>query len=233
MERPEEEPCFANMQHAIVEALHELGANSPFNDGSVRMKELFAKVENACIDVNGHTETGPHRFSIFNSALCGRRSAAELFERVDTDEGRHGAWWRLRMPYEDAVKFAKEQKGFKAVQTRTRQKSETTVSIDKIFRSTALVNWNKTDVIDSLDRIQKFAHVTANLREENMRMNERAAQLDDEIAQLRQSVPKDVLDMVKVYQEARERATALRQLLLDTQRRLLELSDKAIVFQDM
>ena len=229
-----DKPCFANMQHALVEALHELGASSPFNDGSVRMKELYAKVENAPIDVNGHPDTGPHRFSIFNSALCGRRSAAELFERVDNEgEVRHGAWWRLRMPYEDAVKFAKEQKRFKALQTRTRQKAEPPVAVDKIFRPNALINWNKTEVLDTLDNIKRFAQATAAMREDNARMQERSSHLDDEIAQLRQSVPKDVLEMMKVYHEARDRAQALRQLLLDTQRRLLSISERAIQFQDI
>ena len=71
------------------------------------------------------------------------------------------------------------------------------------------------------------------MREDNARMQERSSHLDDEIAQLRQSVPKDVLEMMKVYHEARDRAQALRQLLLDTQRRLLSISERAIQFQDI
>ena len=137
------------------------------------------------------------------------------------------------MPYEDAVKFAKEQKSFKALQTRTRQKAEPPVAVDKIFRPNALISWNKTEVLDTLDNIKRFAQATAAMREDNARMQERSAHLDDEIAQLRQSVPRDVLDMMKVYHEARDRAQALRQLLLDTQRRLLSISERAIQFQDI
>ena len=88
---------YKNMQHAIVEALHELGDSSPYNDRSVRRKELFSRVENAPIEVDGIIQNGPHSFSIFNSAICGRRSAAEIFERVEDPE-RTGAWWRLRVP---------------------------------------------------------------------------------------------------------------------------------------
>jgi hypothetical protein len=111
------------MQHALVEVLHELGQYSPYNDNTVRSKELFARVEHCTIEVNGEPDSGPHRFSIFSSALSGRRSVSELFERVE-DPDRAGAWWRLRIPYEEALEFAKGQKGFAPAHQRARRRQE-------------------------------------------------------------------------------------------------------------
>ena len=69
---------------------------------------------------------------IFNSALCGRRSAAELFERIE-DSNRQGAWWRLKLPYEKALEFALEQKSFKTMKQRNRQKVETKILTYLLF----------------------------------------------------------------------------------------------------
>lgn len=226
--------CFCNMQHAIVEAMHELGAFSPFNDGSVRMKELFSKVENAPIEIDGVVSEGPHRFSIFHSALCGRRSAAELFERVeDAERPRQGAWWKLKMPYDQAIDFSKEQKSIKTAQARPRHRQEPPAfEFEKISQPVLLSKWNKNAVLETLERIKSFGAAAAALRDENARLKEKSAQLDDEIEQLRQTVPQEVLDMLDVYQAARSRVNQLKQQVLEAQEALQTLSDQAIQLQD-
>ncbi|OHT08172.1 hypothetical protein TRFO_23378 [Tritrichomonas foetus] len=231
-DRPDNGQAYKNMQHAIVEALHELGQYSPYNDNSVRMKELFSRVENAPIDANGHTETGPHRFSIFNSALCGRRSAAELFERVE-DSNRQGAWWRLKMSYEDALDFALEQKSFKKMKQRVRNKNDQQQNKQFQFNpQNHIMMWSKSDVLETIEKIKSFAKYTSRLREENKELEEKSAQLTDEISQLRQSCSPDVMQMMETYLAAQEQVKLLKEQLLNAQKQLKLLNDQSIEIQE-
>lgn len=222
----ENQNTYKNMQHAIVEALHELGQISPYNDESVRMKELFSKVEKAPIEVNGKVDTGPHRFSIFNSALTGRRSAPELFERIE-DTGRQGAWWRLKKPYEEAIEFALEQKSFKQHHQRARTRNEI-IPETRTIKPQEVFNWNKSNILDILTRIQQFATRTSDLRDENRELEERLSQLTDEISQLKKNSSSDILQMLETYKENLSHAYKLRDQLFACQKRLTSLSDSVI-----
>jgi hypothetical protein len=96
---------FQNIELAIVYAIHKLAPASEYSDGSCRCKDIFALVKNAVIEVEGQLQQGGHRFSIFSSALCGRRSASRLFQRVTT-QNRRGSWWALKVPFDEAVHIA-------------------------------------------------------------------------------------------------------------------------------
>jgi hypothetical protein len=216
------------MQHALVEVLHELGEYSPYNDNTVRSKELFARVEHCTIEVNGEPDRGPHRFSIFNSALSGRRSASELFERVEED-GRTGAWWRLRVPYEEALEFAKGQKGFARVHPRVRQRQEP--SRDAGGERPGCVKWNRSSMLAGLDQIDEFARKVFDLCEENERLKEQSQQLGDEITQLRQKASPDLLKMIELYHATQAGVDRLRQQLIDVQAQLMRASNEAVRVQ--
>lgn len=95
---------YQSVEHAIVEAIHVLVPFSEHSDESVRCKDIFSLVRDSTIYVNGQPQTGNHRFTIFSSALSGRRSSGKLFQKV-TDPDRHGAWWRLKVPYEEALRI--------------------------------------------------------------------------------------------------------------------------------
>jgi hypothetical protein len=98
------------MELAIVHAIRALSPLSKHGDGSCRCKDIYALVRDAAVLVNGQVQQGNHRFKIFSSALCGRRSAARLFLRV-TDRERSGSWWGLRVPFEEAVAIASSLQG--------------------------------------------------------------------------------------------------------------------------
>lgn len=226
-----DEQVYKNMQHALVEAIHDLGQNSPYNDQSVRMRELFSRCENVSIEVNGVIDAGPHRFSIFNSALCGRRSAAELFERIE-DSNRQGAWWRLKLPYEKALEFALEQKSFKTMKQRNRQKVETNDGKVLQFKPQSHITWNKTAVLETIEKIKLFSMQTARLRNENKELEEKSAQLTDEISQLKQSCSTDVMKMMEAYFAAQEQVKILRDQIIEAQTHLKALNDQTIEIQE-
>jgi hypothetical protein len=96
---------FQNIELAIVHAIHILAPFSKYGDESCRCKDIYKLVRDASVQVYGILQCGNHRFSIFSSALCGRRSAARLFLRI-SDAGRSGSWWKLRIPFDEAVAFA-------------------------------------------------------------------------------------------------------------------------------
>ena len=96
---------FQNIELAIVEAIHVLAPFSEYGDESCRCKEIHNLVKNATIEINGTMQQGNHRFTLFSSALCGRRSSQKLFQRV-ADPERVGAWWKLKVPYQEAVQIA-------------------------------------------------------------------------------------------------------------------------------
>ena len=95
---------FQNIEMAIVEAIHLLGPSSEFGDGSARCKDIYNIVKNSSIHIDGQVQQGNIRFTIFSSALCGRRSSLKLFEKI-SDKERNGSWWKLKMPYEDAINY--------------------------------------------------------------------------------------------------------------------------------
>ncbi|EAX87214.1 hypothetical protein TVAG_115060 [Trichomonas vaginalis G3] len=95
---------YQSVEHAIVEAIHILTPFSEYSDDSVRCKQIFSLVRDSTIYINGQPQTGNHRFTIFSSALSGRRSSVKLFQKV-TDPERHGAWWKLKVPYEEALRI--------------------------------------------------------------------------------------------------------------------------------
>jgi hypothetical protein len=72
---------FQNIELAIIYAIHLLAPSSKYSDDSCRCKDLYSLVKNAAIVVDGQLQHGNHRFTIFSSALCGRRSASQLFQR--------------------------------------------------------------------------------------------------------------------------------------------------------
>lgn len=93
---------YQNIEHAIVEGIKILSPFSEYEDGSVRSKDLFNLVKNAAINVDGQVQQGNHRFTLFSSALCGRVSSMKLFKKINARE-RHGSWWALKVPYEEAI----------------------------------------------------------------------------------------------------------------------------------
>lgn len=97
---------YQNMEQAIVEAIHLLASSNEYNDGSARSKDIYRLVRDATIYVGGQPQTGNHRFTIFSSALSGRSMSKKLFMKVKVDESeRTGSWWKLKVPYEEALKI--------------------------------------------------------------------------------------------------------------------------------
>ena len=234
MENQAQQPddqVFKNMQHAIVEAIHELGQNSPYNDQSVRMRELYSKCENASIEVNGVIDNGPHRFSIFHSALRGRRSAAELFESID-DSNRQGAWWKLKLPYEKALELALEQKSFKTMKQRNRQKAESNEGKVLQFKPQDHITWNKTAVLDTIEKIKLFSIQTARLQNENKELEEKKSQLKDEITQLKQSCSSEVMKMMETYFAALKQVKILKDQIIEAQTHLKTLNTQVTDIQE-
>lgn len=226
-----DERVYKNMEHALVEAMHDLGQNSPYNDQSVRMRELFTRCENCSIEVNGVINSGPHRFSIFNSVLCGRHSSAEIFERIE-DSNRQGAWWKLKIPYEKALEFALEQKSFKTVKQRNRQKTETSERKALQFKPQDHITWNKTIVLDTIEKIKQFSIQTARLKNENKELEEKSAQLIDEISQLKQSCSSEVMYMMETYFAAQEQVKILKDQIIEAQTHLKALNAQSTEIQD-
>ena len=226
-----EGPVYKNMQHALVEMIHQLGANSPYHDGSVRMKELFSNVETCSIETNGQIDSGPHRFSIFNSSLCGRRSAAEIFERID-DQDRSGSWWKLKVPYERALELALAQKGITKMKQRARTKSDKNSQRKDGKYSLDYFIWSKSNVLEPIDNIQRFVQMTAKLREENKEMEEKSYQLADEISQLKQSCQPEVNLMMEMFLNAHEQIKILRERILNAQKQIKSLNEQTIALQD-
>lgn len=96
---------YQNIEMAIVEAIHLLAPFSDFQDESCRCKDIYGLVKGASIQIEGHIQQGNHRFTLFSSALCGRRSSLFLFQKI-TDKDRRGSWWKLKIPYEEAIGYA-------------------------------------------------------------------------------------------------------------------------------
>jgi predicted RNase H-like nuclease (RuvC/YqgF family) len=211
------------MAHAIVEAIHDLGSYSPFNDGSVRRKELCARIQNARIEVNGQIETG-HRSAVFDSALCGRRYTADLFERIE-DSNRQGAWWRLAVPYERALEIALGQKSSKTLQTRTRQRQDSSNPKSYLIRpSTQQKCWSRSRLFDSLSKIESFNQKTVALIEKNVHLSERLTQLQDEVAQLKQNATPEVLQMIDFWHNRQNQVAKMRQQLVNVEQQLTNMS---------
>jgi hypothetical protein len=224
--------AFKNMQHAIVEIMNELGQYSPYGDNSVRSKELFARVSVAPIEVDGVVDVRPHRFSIFTSALSGRRSAAELFESVE-DASRLGAWWRLRMPYEEALARALQQKGFTAPRPRVRQPPDSRPArAEGGAKPPVPFIWDDRNLVGGLRRIRDFSRRAFEFRERHKQLRERSGQLADEVARLRQIVPQEVVQMVDVYRNGLAICDRLRQQLADAEKRFVRLTDDAMRQQE-
>ena len=137
------------------------------------------------------------------------------------------------MAYDQAVVFSKEQKSIKTAQARPRHRQEVPAfEPEKVTRPIMISNWNKGAFLDTLERIRSFAAATAELRDENDRLKEKSVQLDDEIAKLKQNATPDVLDMLEVYQAARDRVHQLKQQVMQAQAALQTLSDQAVQLQD-
>ncbi|EAY11833.1 hypothetical protein TVAG_459050 [Trichomonas vaginalis G3] len=228
-----QQKIYKNMQHAIVEALHVLGESSQYNDGSVRMKDLFTFVEKSPIEINGQIDSGPHRFSIFNSALSGRRSAAILFEKIDNND-RQGAWWKLAKPYDECLQIALEQKGNKKAQKRNRPKVEPkpTSEITHV-KPQVLFKWNKSEVMDIFEQIKELTIKTANLREENRKLKEKLVieneEIDLRISSIYEQDPNSpALKRLDEYQKAKNYELSLRGQLETEQKKLFTLSDQAM-----
>jgi hypothetical protein len=101
---------FQNIELAIIHAIHILSPFSKHSDDSCRCKDIYSLVRDALIQVDGQVQHGNHRFALFSSALCGRRSAARLFLRV-ADRERSGSWWKLKIPFEEAIVIASSLQG--------------------------------------------------------------------------------------------------------------------------
>ena len=95
---------YQNIEQAIVEAIHLLAPLCEYGDESARCKDIFKLVRESTICIDGQPQTGNHRFTIFSSALSGRRSSLKLFQKV-TDPERHGSWWKLKVPYDEAQRI--------------------------------------------------------------------------------------------------------------------------------
>jgi hypothetical protein len=206
------------MQHALVYFIHELGRTSPHGDGSVRMRDLFNRIEHEPIESADGVDRGPHRFSLFNSGLTGRRSASALFEQIDDSE-RRGAWWRLRVPFAEALEIAQKQSNDRRRHTRTKQTEPGPDPAPKI-KAGALLGWNRTLVFESLEEIKEFAVRTRNLELENRELEMKSVQLADEIGQLRENAPPAVLEMLEVYRSGREQVEVLKRQLVEVEERL-------------
>lgn len=222
---------FKNMQHAIVVALHTLGASSPYGDGSVRTKELFNRVENAPIEANGEVDTGPHRFSIFNSALCGRVSAAELFERAE-DQNRQGAWWKLKLPFESALSFSIEQKGAREKKTRVRQKTNAKNEVLKKYDIIIGSSKKKTEILEICEKIQQFSNLTSDLRLQNKKLEEQLEILSDEINVLERNASKETIEILNIFKKSQEQIEKLKILMKNTKKDLFEMNENAVKIQE-
>ena len=222
------EQVYQNTQHAIVEAIHILGQNSGYNDGSVRMKEIFAFIKDAVIMVDGQPQPGPHRFSMFNSALVGRRSAQEIFERIE-EPHRQGAWWKLKIPYEDAIQIACQQKGDKSHQERIRKPE----AQEELLNPQNAFNCNGSTLKDNLNIIQTFLKKVINLREENKNLENHLIQLNGEISLLKQSSSPEVISMLEAYIKAIQRSQMLKNDLIRAQSQLNQASQSSFSHQDM
>ena len=234
---PDTTTIFQNMQHAIVEALHVLGPFSHYHDQSVRMKDLYTYVKDAKIQIGDNIEAGPHRFSIFNSALSGRRSASELFIRID-DPGRQGAWWKLAKSYEDSLTFALEQKGIKKHQQRIRTKGTEVAETPEIahVKPQPIFKWNKNEVLDILNQLKELAVKTSAYKEENKKLEEKLALEREELyiitSSLKEQDPANYrLLQLEEYSKADEYRKELRNQIEQMQKNLFTISDQSIELQ--
>lgn len=221
---------FSNMHHAIVCAMRALGESSPYNDGSVRAKELFKRVENAPISADGGVDCGPHRFAIFNSALCGRRAAAEIFERVE-DLNRPGAWWKLRIPYERALELAQQQKGARARMTRVRRSAEAGEESHATARTVVESSKMKAEIVEMCEKIQMFANAAVEMRAQNVKLEEQIQSLIDDINVLEQLASKETKEMLNTFRKSQEQIKALRAILKNTENKLFEMNKNAVQIQ--
>ena len=233
---PDLTTVFQNMQHAIVVALNQLAPYSTYRDGSIRMKELYAQVKDCKIQVGDHVDNGPHRFSIFNSALSGRRSATEIFERID-DSGRQGAWYKLARSYDECLAIALEQKGMKKIQPRVRSKPEPPAQPEIAHvKPQHVFKWNKSEVLDILNQIKELAIKTSELKEENRILEERKALLTEEMEIITGSLKEQDqtsyrLEQLEVFNQADEYRKALRTQVEEAQNNLITLSNQSFEFQ--
>ena len=227
---------FQNMQHAIVFALNQLAPFSTYHDGSIRMKELYTQVKDCKIQVGEFVDNGPHRFSIFNSALSGRRSATELFERVD-EIGRQGAWYKLARSYDECLALALEQKGMKKIQQRVRNKPEPPAQPEIAHvKPQHVFKWNKTEVIDILNQIKQLAIKTSELKEENRILEEKKDLLTEEMEIMTGSLKEQDqtnyrLEQLEAYIQADEYRKALRKQVEEAQNNLITISNQSFEFQ--
>jgi hypothetical protein len=120
---------FRNIELAIVYAIHRLAPTSEYSDESCRCKDIYSLVKNAAIEVDGQLQYGGHRFTIFSSALCGRRSASRLFQKVTT-QNRRGSWWALKVPFDEAVHIATSLQGRQPIGVGDSQ-SESPLSVSR------------------------------------------------------------------------------------------------------
>ena len=228
MDNPQNQQIYQNTQHAIVEAIHTLGQNSAYNDGSVRMKEIYAFVKDSIIIIDGQPQHGPHRFSMFNSALVGRRSSQEIFESVD-EPTRQGAWWKLKLPYESAIELALKQKGNKTQQERVKKPNFTA----QIQKPQGYFSFNRSLMIEDFNTIQKFIQKVRNLREENKNLENHLNNLNAEIALLKQTSSPEVLSMLEIYLRAVQQCQTLKNKLYLAQSQLNQASQNSFSHQDL
>lgn len=213
MEDVNPESIFQNMQHSIVNALHVLGEHSAYNDGSVRMKELFSMVENSTIVIDGKPQHGNHRFSAFSSALNGRHSAQELFQRVE-EPNREGAWWKLKVPYEQAIELACKQKCTKAAQKRNRKANESFILLNKPQNHFKI---DRDMIVNNINKIENYVNDVRKLQECNQALEEQLAQLNNSVSLLKQSISPEVEIMLDRYMEGIKQVQTLRSKLLKAQ----------------
>ena len=174
---------FNNIEHSIIEAIHLLGRTSQYGDESCRCKDIFSVVKNSTILVDGKPQQGNHRFTIFSSALCGRRSSLRLFQRVN-DKERLGSWWKLKVKYEEALLIAKslhpqnQDRYFEDDQFEETQKA--LANRDEIVRSKFLS-------LIPLSMIADEAH------EKKESLIEQHEELVKKLKLMKESVPKEIL----------------------------------------
>ena len=188
---------YQNIEQAIVEAIHLLAPLCEYGDDSARCKDIFKLVRESTICIDGQPQTGNHRFTIFSSALSGRRSSLKLFQKV-TDPDRHGSWWKLKVPYDEAQRIVH------TIRLRNPIKSpdngEWQNAFDYVYASRKEEIRNRflsfvplTLMTSELERAnaeiqKKFDESTAQLNEKKAQMNEEEKSSFDQLVSLQQRI---------------------------------------------
>lgn len=192
---------FQNIELAIVEAIHVLAPFSEYKDDSCRCKEIHNLVKNATIEINGVLQQGNHRFTLFSSALCGRRSSQKLFQRV-TDPDRVGAWWKLKVPYQEAVQIASS--------LHSRHATKLTDSDEQRLSPEVHVNREEFVRMKFLSLVP-LATMGNEVRDLNARLEERNAELTRIVQLCRSEASPATLQMLDEYKRLRKHIESVNQ----------------------